>query len=123
MNDDVKGMLKKILVLDLIVGAFLSVIVCVFFSKYLVVFMLGIIVSLASFAINSFMTQYAYNGYKKNPALITLVGFFIRVLLVCAIGFFIYQRNTINVLAYMLGYSSHFISLTLYGILINKEGK
>ncbi len=123
MNDDVRIMFRKIAMFDLIIGIVLSVIVCIFFSKYLIVFLLGLIVSLASFSINSFMTQYAYSGRKKNPTLITLVGFFIRVLLVCAVGFLIYHGNTINVLAYMLGYSSHFISLTLYGISINKEGK
>lgn len=123
MNGDVISMLRKILIFDLIVGAISSAIVCVFFSKFLIVFLLGLIVSLASFSINSLIAQYAYSGQKKNPALITVIGFFIRVLLICAVGFLIYQGNIFNVLAYMLGYSSHFISLTLYGISINKEGK
>lgn len=123
VNDDIKFMFRKILMFDLIIAVLLSVIVCIFFSKYFIVFLLGLAISIVSFAINSFMTQYAYSGQKKNPSQITLVGFFIRVLLVCAIGFFVYQGNTLNVLAYMLGYSSHFISLTLYGISINKEGK
>jgi ATP synthase protein I len=122
LNNDVKFMFRKILMFDLIIGGILSVIVFMFFGNYLFVFLLGIIVSIASFIINSLMTQYAYSGKKKNPALITLVGFFIRVLLVCGIGLLIFKGSEFNVLAYMLGYSSHFISLTLYGILINKEG-
>jgi ATP synthase protein I len=122
MGNEIKFMFRRILKFDIIIGALLAIASCLFFINYAMALLIGFVVAIATFLINSMMTQYAFAGDKQNPALITIAGFAVRVILVCAIGLLIYQGNTFNVVAYMLGYSAHFISLTLYGITLKKEG-
>lgn len=122
MNNEIKFMIRKILGFDIIIAAVLAIVACLFFINYSIALLVGFGVAVATFLINSLVSQYAYAGDKRNPAMITIVGFALRVILVCAIGILLYKGNTFNVVAYMLGYSLHFISLTLYGITLKNEG-
>jgi ATP synthase protein I len=122
MINEVKSMFRRILMFDIIIAGILAIASCLFFINYTAALLIGFGVAVATFLINSIITQYAYAGDKQNPAMITIAGFVLRVILVCGIGLLIYQNNTANIVAYMLGYSSHFISLTLYGITLKKEG-
>lgn len=120
MNEDLRYMFRKVILFDTILGIIFSVIVYILFKNYVYLFLIGIIVAIVSFLINGLLTEYAFMKKKENHALVTLVGFALRVVLVCAIGMTVYKNNQFNIVAYMLGYSFHFISLTLYGIKINK---
>jgi len=122
MNNEIRIMFRRILFFDIIVAGLLAIASCLFFINYTMALLIGFGVAIATFLINSLITQYAYAGDKQNPVLITIAGFAVRVIIVCGIGLLIYNGNTFNVVAYMLGYSSHFISLTLYGITLKKEG-
>jgi ATP synthase protein I len=122
MINEVKSMFRRILMFDIIIAGILAIASCLFFINYTAALLIGFGVAVATFLINSIITQYAYAGDKQNPAMITIAGFVLRVIIVCGIGLLIYQNNTANIVAYMLGYSSHFISLTLYGITLKKEG-
>ncbi len=122
MINEVKIMFRRILIIDVIIAGILAVVSCLFFINYTAALLIGFGVAVATFLINSIITQYAYAGDKQNPIMITISGFVLRVVIVCGIGLLIYQSNTANIVAYMLGYSSHFISLTLYGITLKKEG-
>jgi len=122
MINEVKVMFRRILIFDIIIAGILAIVSCLFFINYAAALLIGLGVAVATFLINSIITQYAYAGDKQNPAMITIAGFVLRVVIVCGIGLLIYQSNTANIVAYMLGYSSHFISLTLYGITLKKEG-
>jgi ATP synthase protein I len=115
-------MIRKILIFDIVIAVALAIIACLFFINYSMALLIGFGVAVATFLINSLISQYAYAGDKRNPAMITVAGFALRVILVCAIGILLYKGNTFNVVAYMLGYSLHFISLTLYGITLKNEG-
>jgi ATP synthase protein I len=115
-------MFRRILIFDIMIAGILAIASCLFFINYTVALLIGFGVAVAAFLINSIITQYAYAGDKQNPAMITIAGFVLRVIIVCGIGLLVYQNNTTNIVAYMLGYSSHFISLTLYGITLKKEG-
>ncbi len=122
MNNEIRIMFRRILFFDIIVAVLLAIASCLFFINYTMALLIGFGVAIATFLINSLITQYAYAGDKQNPVLITIAGFVIRVIIVCGIGLLLYNGNTFNVVAYMLGYTSHFISLTLYGITLKKEG-
>lgn len=122
MINEVKIMFRRILIFDFIVAGILAIVSCLFFINFVAALLIGFGVAVATFLINTLITQYAYAGDKQNPTMITIAGFVLRVVIVCGIGLLIYQSNTANIVAYMLGYSSHFISLTLYGITLKKEG-
>jgi ATP synthase protein I len=122
MINEVRVMFRRILIFDIILAGVLAIVSCLFFINYTAALLIGLGVAVATFLINSIITQYAYAGDKQNPVMITIAGFVIRVVIVCGVGLLVYRSNTANIVAYMLGYSSHFISLTLYGITLKKEG-
>jgi ATP synthase protein I len=41
---------------------------------------------------------------------------FAKVIIICIIGILIFNNNINNVISYILGFTSHFIALFLYGI-------
>lgn len=120
MNEDLRYMFRKVILFDTILAIILSIINYFLFKKYMVLFLMGLLIAIFSFLINGLLTEYAFTKKKENHTLVTLVGFVMRVALVCAIGITIYKNNEFNIVAFMLGYSFHFISITLYGIKINK---
>lgn len=122
MQKDLQEMIKRILFFDLIVALILFVITNFMFKEYKLVLILGLFIAFLNFVLNGIITEYALINKQSNFNSLMIIGFVLRVLIVCAIAIMLLKYNKFNVVAYMLGYSSHFISLTLYGIdLKNKD--
>ena len=85
---------------------------------------MGVIIALINFYVNGITIEYSLNDKNTKNKSIIVIGSFIRVFLVSFIGFAIGRHNMFNIIAYIFGYSSQFISLVYYGI-SNKsiEGK
>lgn len=124
VNSDFKIMFKKIALYDFIISLFFTAMIYFIAKSYALFFLLGLIIALTSFYVNGITVEYSLNDKNTKNSAIMIAGFFIRVLLVSIIGFFIGRNNIFNIIAYILGYSSQFISLIYYG-LNNKsiEGK
>lgn len=120
VKNDLRDMFKKVIIFDAILAVVLISLVQFIFPKYSLVVLGGLVLALINFIINGIITEYMLLNKKSRYVLGNLLGFVVRVVLVCGIAIIIYRRDQINVIAYMLGYSLHFISLTLYGIKINK---
>jgi ATP synthase protein I len=120
VKNDLRDMLRKVIIFDAILAVILTSLVQFTFPKYSLVFLGGLVLALINFIINGIITEYMLLNKKSRYVLGNLLGFIVRVVLVCGIAIVIYKRDQLNVIAYMLGYSFHFISLTLYGIKINK---
>lgn len=120
MKNDLRDMLRKVIIFDAILAVILTSLVQFTFPKYSLAFLGGLVLALINFIINGIITEYMLLNKKSRYVLGNLLGFIVRVVLVCGIAIIIYKRDQLNVIAYMLGYSFHFISLTLYGIKINK---
>ncbi|MGL5152557.1 MAG: hypothetical protein ACRC7N_18520 [Clostridium sp.] len=99
---------EKIINYDLKMGLFIAVFIGIVLSfKLALIFMLGLIISI----INLITTKFII--IKWTNKLIIILSTLLRIMLVVMISIpFIYEMGTI--LAYLLGYSSHFIFLMIY---------
>lgn len=124
MNTDFKNMFKRIVLYDCFIALIFTAMIYFIAKSYALFFLLGLIIALTNFYVNGITTEYSLDNKNIKTRGIMVVGFFIRVLLVSGIGFIIGRHNIFNIIAYIFGYSSQFISLVYYGISNkNIEGK
>ena len=124
MKSDFKNMFKKVILYDLFISLVFIAVIYFTAKSYALFFLLGLIIAITNFYVNGIIVEYSLDIKNTKSRGLMIVGFFIRVLLVSVIGFIIGRNNMFNIIAYIFGYSSHFISLVYYGISIrNIEGK
>ncbi len=124
MNSDFKNMFKKIVLYDFFISLIFTAVIYFTAKSYALFFLLGLIIALTNFYVNGITLEYSLDNKNTKNRAIIVVGFFIRVFLVSVIGFIIGRHNMFNIIAYIFGYSSQFISLVYYGINNkNIEGK
>ena len=117
-------MFKKIALYDFFISLIFTAVIYFTAKSYALFFLLGLIIALINFYVNGITVEYSLNSKNTKNTGIIVVGSFIRVLLVSVIGFMIGRHNMFNIIAYIFGYSSQFISLVYYGINNkNIEGK
>lgn len=122
MNDEIKSMLKKIFIYDIVIAVIFSAIIMVAIRlQYAVIFFLGMAISFGSFYLNALTSNYAIEGKKKMSKTIIVLSFFLRVIAVASIGAILFTYNKYYVIAYIFGYSTHFISILIYGLTIKEE--
>ncbi|KZL90085.1 ATP synthase subunit I [Clostridium magnum] len=123
MKYDLRDVFGKVIIFDIMIGVICAGFFQLIFKKYSLIFLGGLVLALINFLVNGIITEYMLLKNKNKYVLSTSIGLIVRVAVVCGIAIFVYRIDQFNVVAYMLGYSCHFISLTLYGIKINNEGK
>lgn len=123
MKDDLRDIFEKVIIFDIMIGIICAVLLQFVFKNYSLIFLGGLALALINFIINGIITEYMLLKKRHKYVLSTSVGLIVRVVIVCGIAIVLYKIDQFNVVAYMLGYSCHFISLTLYGIKVNNEGK
>ena len=124
MNSDFRNMFKKIAIYDFFISLIFITIIYFTAKSYALFFLLGIIIALMNLYVNGITVEYSLGSKNSKGKGIIVIGSFIRVLLVSVIGFAIGRHNMFNIIAYIFGYSSQFISLVYYGINNkNIEGK
>ena len=124
MNSDFKNMFKKIVLYDFNISLIFTAVIYFTAKSYALFFLLGLIIALTNFYVNGITVEYSLDNKNTENKGVMVLGFFIRVFLVSVIGFFIGRHNMFNIIAYIFGYTSQFISLVYYGIKNkNIEGK
>jgi len=116
VNNDFKNMFKKIVIYDFFISLIFTAVIYFTAKSYALFFLLGLIIALMNFYVNGILVEYSLNNKNTKNTGIIILGFFIRVFFVSIIGFFIGRHNMFNIIAYISGYSSQFISLVYYGI-------
>jgi ATP synthase protein I len=116
VNSDFKNMFKKIVLYDFCISLIFTAVIYFTAKSYALFFLLGLIIALTNFYVNGVTVQYSLDNKNMKNRGIVVVGSFIRVFLVSVIGFIIGKHNMFNIIAYVFGYSSQFISLVYYGI-------
>ena len=116
MENDLRILLKKVAIIDLIIGCMLTPIIYLLFLKYAaLIFVLGLSISLVNFVQNGVFSIISL--YKKNQ-LYCFVGYVLRMVLFGIVAIIIFKQNEFNVIPFLLGYSAHYISIVLYGLSI-----
>lgn len=117
-------MLKKVAILDLIIGVIGAVLIQIFYGSYAVLFLLGLFMAAIGFSSSGLAVKWI--SKERSEALggvVSLISF-IKVLVISIIGVLIFNNNINNVIFYIMGFTSHFFALILYGIIyLLKERK
>ena len=122
MNSDFKNMFRKIAIYDFFIFLVFTPVIYFIVKPYALFFIFGLIIALMNFYVNGITVEYSLNSKNVKNKGIIVIGSFIRVLVVSGIGFVIGRHNMFNIIAYIFGYSSQFISLVYYGT-NNKNNK
>jgi len=122
VNSDFKNMFRKIAIYDFFIFLVFTPVIYFIVKPYALFFILGLIIALMNFYVNGITVEYSLNSKNVKNKGIIVIGSFIRVLVVSGIGFVIGRHNMFNIIAYIFGYSSQFISLVYYGT-NNKNNK
>jgi len=116
VKNDLRDMFRKVVIFDTILAAILYGTTNIFLKDYSLIVLLGLVLAFLSFISNGIIAEYLLIHKTGKYRSIALIGFLLRIIIIAGIGLVLFKHNKFNVVAYMLGYSSHFISLTLYGI-------
>ncbi|AAK80815.1 ATP synthase protein I [Clostridium acetobutylicum] len=121
MNLNIKRMLKVVTLYDAIIAAIVSVIL-LFAANYKIslIVIIGIFSAIFNFYLSNLTADFVFVKKMGNTSLIFLSSIF-RVILVFFIGIILYKIYKYYLIAYLGGYSAHFIALIIYGSLVNKR--
>jgi ATP synthase protein I len=115
------SMLRKIMLLDLITGLILGAVMQIVFIEYTALFLLGLSVASIGFVISGLAVRLVIETERvKNKAIISIINI-LKVFATCIIALSIFNNNINNIVSYILGFTSHFIALILYGIFNLKD--
>ncbi len=117
MQETVKAF-RKIISINLILGTLIGILVFIFFKQYTNSFFMGFFITIISFSINAFLTNYALNLRARSQKNICTISLLLRVVLVCVVALITVKENGFYIFSFMLGYTCNFISLIVYAILI-----
>ncbi|MFT8314552.1 MAG: ATP synthase subunit I [Clostridium sp.] len=119
MNVEVKEILKKVISFDIIIVALSSVICYIFFKLYTYMLVIGLLLAALNFILNSIISNYSLK--KDGNKIIGVIGSIIRIIITGSIAVLLCKDNKFNFVAFLIGYTLHYISIVLYGITINKS--
>lgn len=123
MNVDVKKMLRAVTVCDLVVAALIFFVALIIKPEYSLILLFGIITAVFNFYVSTITANLVLVKGIGTKLLIVFSSVF-RVILVCIISILLYKIKQYYLIAYIAGYSAHFIALIFYGLLLkNNERK
>ena len=79
-------------------------------QSYCFPFLIGSIISILNFLISGAVTEKVINSKINLKGIIFMVSFVIRIIMIAIIGLLLLQ-NQYNIILYIIGYMSNFISL------------
>jgi ATP synthase protein I len=113
MPNDSLIMLKKTLITNLISGALIIIFSFIKLKSYSYIFAIGLLLGELNLIINIFVTNFILEK-SYNYAQFYIVSFIIRISFIAIIGFIFFTHNIYSTVAYISGYTSHFIGIFIY---------
>lgn len=118
MENDLRILLKKVAITDLIVGCMLTPIIYLFFKGAAFIFVVGLLTALINFVQNGVFSSLTI--YKTNQA-ISFVGYVLRMVIVLLVAMLVLKKSQSNIIPFIFGYSAHYISIFLYGLSVKND--
>ena len=114
---EIISMLKCVLFFDLIVGIAAGIVVQALFKSYTLIFLIGLSAASLSFLFSGYLFNNILIKKSLTKGMLAPYLNMAKVFIISIIGVLLFNNNINNVIAYILGYTSHFLALMLYGIL------
>lgn len=109
MSKDTLGMLKRVILFDFVIILLSFIVSIIFFKDYVAIVIIGIVIAAVNFLLNAVITNYSMK--TSGGAILIIVGALARVAIAGVFAVVLYDNNMMNVIAYLIGYSLHYISV------------
>ncbi|WP_411682537.1 ATP synthase subunit I [Clostridium thailandense] len=120
MDKSILDMIKKVPIINLLIGIVLSILVQFLIKDYGIFVFIGIVVAIINFCINILLGQLLFKKFRNSVASLYILNFILRIVIAAAIGYIIFKYNKYNVAAYLFGYTSHLFGVYIYSVIENK---
>lgn len=104
-------MLKKVVIYDAVLIAASFVLSIAFFREYTAAVVVGILVAVVNFLLNAVITNYSMK--TAGSAILIVLGALARIAVAGAFAVILYRGNMLNIAAYLIGYSLHYVSIIM----------
>lgn len=104
-------MLKKVILYDAAIILLSFIVSIIFFKEYTVAVIIGIMIAVVNFLLNAVITNYSMK--IAGSAILIVLGALVRVAIAGAFAGILYRGDMINIAAYLVGYSLHYISIII----------
>lgn len=121
MDKELTNLIKKVSLIDIALLLLISPIIILFKSYDMaLVFDLGILLSMGNFITSTFITSRVIKS--NNKEIIVYVSYAVRILVVASAGAILAFINTSYSLIFVFGFTVHYISFLIYGVIFIKKG-
>ncbi|HML37791.1 MAG TPA: ATP synthase subunit I [Bacillota bacterium] len=104
-------MLKRVMICDGIIMLLSFIVSMIFFREFVIAIVVGVAVAFFNYLMNSAMTGHAMN--TSRGMIWILLGAVVRIAIACGFAFILYNDNLYNIIAYITGYSLHYVSIII----------
>lgn len=111
MSRDTLEMLKKVLIADAAIALIMLAVCILFFKAYTAAAVIGILIAAVNFFLNAVITNYSMK--ITGSAILIVLGALVRVAIAGAFAVILYRGDMLNIAAYLIGYSLHYISVII----------
>ncbi|SHI45116.1 ATP synthase protein I [Clostridium amylolyticum] len=121
MEKELTNLIKKVSLIDIALLLLISPIIILFKSYDMaLVFDLGLLLSMGNFITSTFITSKVIKS--NNKEIIVYVSYAVRILVVASVGAILTFINTSYSLIFVFGFTVHYISFLIYGVIFIKKG-
>ena len=123
LDKDTKKMLVRVLLYDSLILVITIIGSILFFKKYALVVIIGLLMGGINFILNAVVTSYILKNSGKEA--LYILGAIGRVIITLGVAVIISNNSIDNLVAFLIGYSLHYVAVLIYGLTrgTKKEGK
>ncbi|WP_446898304.1 ATP synthase subunit I [Clostridium sp. LBM24168] len=119
MDKDILDMIKKVSIIDSVIGIIAAFVIQILFKNYGLFVMLGMCIALFNFFINSAVGGLIFKNLKNSSVSLYIISFFIRIAIAAGIGYAVFTYDKYSTVAYLFGYTSHLMGIYIYSVIKN----
>ncbi|SMC28137.1 ATP synthase protein I [Clostridium acidisoli DSM 12555] len=118
MDSEVKFILKRVFVIDIIIAVLAFIISYVFYKPYDYIIIVGLILAAFNFVLNAISTSFILSISGKKFLTILISAF--RIIITLCIVIILCGNDKFKYIAIIIGYTLHYIAVILHGLTIKK---
>ena len=120
MTEEVRNLLNNVAKYDILTGTIIAMILIIFREVFLsFTFFLGLLISLLNFIAASILIDRALNGTDERKKKLLPLTYMTRIAIVVLIAL-LFSNRLSNILAFLVGFITHYVVLTFTTIKIQK---
>jgi len=111
LSKETLKMLKKIVLCDAVIFLTAFILSILFWKEYTAAVTIGILVAVVNFLLNTVITDRAMK--VNGSSFLIVLGALFRIGIAGAFALLLYGGDMLNVVAYLIGYSLHYVSIII----------